>query len=375
MSKSGGSSKSTTNTVAEPWKGVQPFMTQGYQELAGLYGTPSFDRKGNLADWQYNGQGPQYYPGQTIVNPNGLENYGQELQLGNLGAANWISSMSNAGLQSLFQAPGQTNRGLDYAKGGAENLLGYATGGTARGGEFGALGAMQDLMKAGDPSTNPYFQSAMASAMRPVTEQFQEQVLPSIRRGAVGAGQAGGSRQGIAEGIAARGYTDTMGDIAANMGNQAYGQGLQALQAAGGIGQGLLGMGLNAAGTASGLGQGIYDSGLTAAGRGAALAPQVQGMNFVPGQVAEGIGQQRTADQQSQVDADMARWNYNQQLPYSMMSDYLTMLQGAPGGTTASTMASPQTGSLLGRIGGGALAGYGMGGGYGALAGGLLGLF
>lgn len=415
MSGGGGGSKSTTTVQkADPWSGVQDDLRAGYNSLASLYGRPDFNKKGEITGFAL-GPGPQYYPNQTVVNPNALEGAGQDWQLQSLYGATDMANRAQSGIGGLFGAQGQTQGGLGgayqgmnsllnaanqtqgglgLAQAGAGNLLGYAQSHNARAGEAGAVAGMQGLLQAGDPSNNPYFQNALSSALRPVQQQFSEQIMPAIRRGAVGAGQAGGSRQGIAEGIAGRGALDTMGDIATNMGNQAYGQGLQAMQAGAGIGQGLLGMGLESAGQAANIGQGIYgqglgaagtagslgsnlfDTGLTSAGRAAALAPQVQQMGLMPGQTAERIGQQRTADQQAQVDADMARWNYGQQLPYSQMSDYLQLLQGAQGGTTASSMSAPQTGSMFGRIGGGALAGYGMTGNpWGALAGGMLGLF
>ncbi|HKX56978.1 MAG TPA: hypothetical protein VJN01_12785, partial [Xanthomonadales bacterium] len=79
----------------------------------------------------------------------------------------------------------------------------------------------------------------------------------------------------------------------------------------------------------------------------------------------------------------MARWNFQQQLPYSMLSDYMSLLAGAPGGTTASTMYGGQQTSnpLMGALGGassGAAVGsmFGpWGTGIGAIGGGLLGLF
>lgn len=62
----------------------------------------------------------------------------------------------------------------------------------------------------------------LANANRRLGEQFNEQVLPGIRGGAMAAGQYGGSRQGVAEGLAARGLGYAMGDMAANMYNNAF---------------------------------------------------------------------------------------------------------------------------------------------------------
>ena len=470
----GGSSGGSSTTVqkTEPWSGVKDYLTTGYNSLANLYGDVQRNNKGTLTQFNFDpSQGPQYYPGQSIVNPSGWEGWGQDLQknwaLGNalpmaqgaqgginnlLGAsgatqgmlpyaANAVNEMQGAGKSMQDTGFGQANTAYNQLMGGGDYMqragvgnymqgagaLGNTAGALVGRGEviqdkgfnWGAMPAMQQLLAAGDPSSNPYFQQAVQSAIRPVTQQFQEQVMPGIKSGAIGAGQMGSSRQGVAEGIASRGYMDTVGDITANMGNSAYAQGLQAMQAAGGLGsqlaglggsqigqgaglqgqlaglgsqfagqglgamgqagqlgQNMLGTGVGAIGASGSLAGDLYGTGMESAARGAALAPGVQQMGFLPGQTIEGIGQQLTADQQAQTDADMARWNYQQNLPFMMMSDYLGMLNGAQGGQTYGSMQSPQTGSMLGRAGGGALAGYGMTGSpYGALAGGLLGLF
>ena len=97
---------------------------------------------------------------------------------------------------------------LDYAKSPAlNNLINTTTGG------------FNKLMQ---PGQNPMLTNAINSAIRPITQNFKENVLSGVTDGAVSAGQHGGSRQGIAEGIAARGYLDTVGDVATNIAYQDY---------------------------------------------------------------------------------------------------------------------------------------------------------
>lgn len=81
--------------------------------------------------------------------------------------------------------------------------------------------AMSDAMFA---ESNPYLQSAIGAATRPLIEQFGESggALQGIRNGAQAAGGYGGSRQGIAEGIAAKGLVNKVGDISLTMANQNY---------------------------------------------------------------------------------------------------------------------------------------------------------
>lgn len=76
--------------------------------------------------------------------------------------------------------------------------------------------------------SNPYLRSSINAAIRPLREEMVNPggVLSQIRRGATDAGQYGGSRQGIAEGIAVGKYLQSVGDTAAKMASEGYGRGL-----------------------------------------------------------------------------------------------------------------------------------------------------
>lgn len=69
---------------------------------------------------------------------------------------------------------------------------------------------------------------------------LNENIMPSLRTGAVQAGQTGSSRQGIAEGIAARGAMEETARGQNNLLANAENQRLQAMQAAGQMGGNLL---------------------------------------------------------------------------------------------------------------------------------------
>lgn len=482
---SGGGGSSTTVQKADPWTGVQPYLTQGYQQLSQLYG----------------GSGPQYYPGATTVAPHWMEQAGidaqnqatpQINQLGQYGAQNNINMMNTTnqaagtgynaaqmGIDGMLGIAQQGASGNAMANNASSALAGYGTGGALSAGTAGTAGAINNLgatsnltgsgaataqnaanyltnfaggpdlgvggqasadavrglIAAGDPSTNQYVSNAIDSAIRPVTQQFQEQVMPAIKSGAIDAGQMGSSRQGIAEGIAARGYQDTVGDISSNMMNSAYNQGLSAMQAGGQLGQSMvgqaLGAGLNAgqlgqnmlnsgiaaAGTSGSLGQGMVNSALGALGQSGSLGAQLGGQAgslysgiagagnsmlgtgitgmgqasalnqgaqqglLTGGQVQQQLGQGMTADAQAQRDAEVNRWNYNQNLPYTMIQDYLAALNGAQGGQTTSQQSGGSSNRLTGALGGaatGAALGSvvpGLGTGIGAGVGALYGLF
>ena len=80
-----------------------------------------------------------------------------------------------------------------------------------------------------DINSNPYLQDAITAATRAIDAKYLDPngVLANIRSGALQAGQYGGTRQGLGEGIAATNYLREVGDVAAKMNNDAYQQGQQ----------------------------------------------------------------------------------------------------------------------------------------------------
>lgn len=201
--------------------------------------------------------------------------YSQAQTLTNQQAPQYYSGNLVAGMTPEQQTGRQMATG--FAQGGAQDVYNQASG------------AWGDALTA-DPTGNPYFQGAVTAATRPVMQQLTEQMLPSIQSEAIGAGQMGSSRQGIAEGIAMRGAMDQIGDITSQMGNQAYMAGL--------------------------------DSRMNALG----MAPQIQNLGFAPADAMRQIGAEEQALQQAQIDADKERYMYNQQSPYTQLQQYAQVL-------------------------------------------------
>lgn len=160
----------------------------------------------------------------------------------------------------------------------------------------GAQNALNTAFNAADVNNNPYLASAAQAAARPLTQNLTENILPQIRSGAGQAGQYGSSRQGIAEGIAARGTQQAIGDQTANMYSQAYGQGLNTMM-----------------------------NGISQAGN-------VANLGLMPSQIMQGIGQQR------------------HQQPMQNLQQYMQTVGGNYGGTQTTPTGSP----LPALIGGGA---------------------
>ena len=86
------------------------------------------------------------------------------------------------------------------------------------------------LGRAINVDSNPQLQQAIMAAQRPLVQQFASAGGPmsTIRSNAASTGNVGGSRQGIAEGLAMQGLQQQMGDISSKMSSDAYYKGLDA---------------------------------------------------------------------------------------------------------------------------------------------------
>lgn len=263
---SGGGGSSTTVQKADPWSGIQPYLKDVYGEAQNLY----------------RGFTPSMYPGQMYAPQNQLQQQSQQ-QL----------------LNSIPQMQDMTNSAYQSAMFGLGPAL-YA-------------------------ESNPYLQSYMQAAIRPVSSQLLNQTLPAIRSGATNAGQYGSSRQGIAEGLAIQGATRTAADIASQMASEGYTQGLRQMNIA------------------------------------QAFLPQVMQMTQMPGEILGYVGGQQRAEGQRAIDEAVGRHEYEMGLPYSKLSEYVATLSGFPVGqfgTSTSTTDANQSGGnpLLGLAGNGLMA-------------------
>lgn len=169
-------------------------------------------------------------------------------------------------------------------------------------------------------NSNPYLQSAMDAATKPLINQFQDSggVLSSIRDGAVSAGGYGGSRQGIAEGLAASRLNDTIANTRASMANTNYQNGLQTMQDS-----------IKNTGMLSLLGQ-------------------------LPGQIMTGIGAQNEGYAQAQENYNAASRDYAQNSQWAPLQNLANIIYGGSNGTTTSKGTAPtpdNTGQILGGLG------------------------
>lgn len=223
---------------------------------------------------QFGQNPPKLFPGSTIAPQNQLQTTAQQMMLQTAGSA--LPTVAGAGGEAAQRLLGgqlfssaTPQVGQTLAAGGPQvaedprvsQTIGQLINGTSGGTNFQDLGqslvsmlspqgqltpeqarmltqrsdptinAAQNFLLGPvmSPETNPALRSAIDAAVRPLSEQFTQTVLPNIRQGAITAGQFGGSRQGVAEDAASRDFLRQVGDTSASLSNEAFKANLGAL--------------------------------------------------------------------------------------------------------------------------------------------------
>lgn len=265
MSFGGGNQKVKTTT--EPWSGVQPFLKSAYRD----------------AEDAYQQGAPQYYGGNTVAP---------------------MSGYTKGALDSMAQRAQQGSPLVQAAQGQLTNTLS---------GQY---------LDAG----NPYFQNAVNAAIRPVTQQYNDVIMPGLNSDFAMAGRYGSGSHQLASADTSNQYMNTIGDISSQMAYQNYGDERQR---------------------------------------------QIQGMLFAPelanqdyrdismlGQAGAGYDRYN----QALIDADKAKWDYGQTADMQHIANYLGLLNDNP--YSASTSTQPGPNAVTGTLGG-ALTGAGIGSAFG----------
>lgn len=166
------------------------------------------------------------------------------------------------------------------------------------------------------PESNPALTGHINAAVRPITEQLTQNILPNIRNTAESTGNFGSSRQGIAEGLASQGASRAVGDTTSRIASQAYGQGLDAFT------------------------------------KNLQLAPQTAALQTIPALTTSGVGDVRQALAQQMLGEQTQRFNWEQMLPLLMARELTGIGAAIPGGTSTTTATTAQPNKLMGGLGG-----------------------
>lgn len=257
----------------------------------------------------------------------------------------------NAGLSGMVY-PGATVAPQSANETLANSMLKEQATGSLTNSANSALGGLDFLTsgRALDPNTNPALRGTIDAAVRPLTEQFSQAIMPEIRGDMILSGGYGSNRQGIETANAAQNLERQIGDTSSAIAFQGY------------------------------------NAGLDAQSRALAFAPGVMQGAQLPGQTVSAIGTQERSFDQSLINDEMQRY-YNQEFfPLMIAQQIAGTMFGYPGGSTQSMVSGAgggggggAAGALGGAVGGAAigtsLAGPGWGTAGGAALGGLLGLF
>lgn len=219
-----------------------------------------------------------------------------------------------------------------------------------------SLGQVGQTAAGGFLNANPYQQAMMEAATRPLTQQFSQAVLPGISSLYSRSGRLGSGAMERALGTATEAFGRSLGDITANIAGTQYQQ-ERGLQQQAQLQQAQL----------------------------AGFAPQFYSQQFLPAQTLAQVGAQQEAIAAQPLQEQLARYQFQQQLPYQQLQGFLSSVYGTPLGsygsqTTNAPMYQNRGAGILGGALAGGLGGYALGqafpsigGGFGAAGGAALG--
>ena len=267
MSK--GSGSNTTTQKADPWAGQQPYLLDLYAKAQGL---PT----------------QQFFPGQTYATPSDLTFQAEQLaEQAALGPQSTIAGSIVPSIQEQLMSPAQR-------------------------------------------FSDPLLQESLRAGLRPI-EESTSRLLQQARRGATGAGQLGGTRQGILEAEVLKDMLTKQSDVASRLYGDVYGDALKS--------------------------QAVAMQNI----------PTIMSGLQAPAQTLQQLGNIRTARAQLPIDEAMQRYSFNQNANLANLQNYANLIGNPIPGMQTTTQPGARSNPLLGLLG--AAGGFMIGGPSGAAAG------
>lgn len=398
MGKSSGSQKVTNNTIAEPPAFQKPFLEYGMNEAKNLYtGTspivgyttnqvlnPAYQSPTAAAKgWgKFKAEGvpqaqPQYITQQTPIygeNQVGgkLEYYGgplvagftpeQEQAWGLL--KNYVNGDNSLQSQANNALSGMLNSGPSELVKQGQGYLGDVMGGKYLPADTFEKSAYAMSPFDYNPESNPFYGRIVDRAMGAANSNASQ----------VGA-------YGSSDWLNLRG--NTAKDLYANQYNTERNWYEQALAQNKGLYENRWNSERGNQQQAAGMVPAMDAAGWAQKNAGLSLMPSINNMNLQNYSAIENIGLQRQQNQQREIDAAKAKWDWEQMEPWKRLEMYQNAINGNMGQSTSSTSTQPVsspnpiTGGIGGALAGATLAGASKGaitGPWGAAIGGGLGL-
>ena len=168
-------------------------------------------------------------------------------------------------------------------------------------GYLSSLGQLGQTAAGGFLQGNPYQQAMIAAATRPITQQFNEQVLPGVASLYSRAGRYGSGAMERALGGATEAYGRALGDVSSTIAGQDYAR-ERGLQQQAQFGTATL----------------------------AQAAPSFYQQQFLPSQTLAQVGSAREGIAAQPLQEQMARFSFGQQQPIQSLMSYLSSVYGTP---------------------------------------------
>lgn len=306
-----GSSKTKSTQVTDmgPWQPQQDYLKQGFSEAQSLYN-----------------DGPAaYYPGQTYTN---------------------MDPNTQAGLQAQIGIANDGNPVVNNAAGYVANTLGgYSDNPYAPLLTTGARGMAQTASGA-YLNSNPYLDATYSSAANRLKTDFSESVMPELAAQFGSGGMAGSTAHELMAGKAGSGLMSSLSDLAANI----YGSNYQSERDRQVAAQ----QGLTTAGTS------LYGTGVGERVSAAQMAPDIRTAQYGDAAKLQEAGAAYTDQANKALEADINRWNYEQNKDQAALQDYMSMISGNYGQSGTTTTTSKTSGNPVATVLGGVTAGLGL---------------
>ncbi len=324
-----------TTTKTEPWDGAKPYILKYLDQADKLYD------QGN----------PDYYPGQTYADQSKATLDAQKMTeqtarkgtdlFGNANnVANGVmsgSAFSNQPNQTLSQGQNFTNAAFGLQQSQANALAGQNNP---------AMDMLQKTANGDFLNSNPYLEQAITNANAPLLQQFKTQISPGLDSKAALAGRTGSGAASFmrndAEGTLANAMAKNASDIAyQNYGNERtnqlnaqnsignfyntdVGNQISANQALAGTSGQQQGQRVDAASSQFQNQNAQANTQLQAAG----MAEYLRGLDYYDADKLTGVGAQKDAWNNMVKQADIAKWDYQQNQPFNNIANMINLANG-----------------------------------------------
>lgn len=329
---------SETRTTNEPWKGAQPYLKQGFQFGGDL-----------LKQTQ---QSPQAYAGPRVAGFSDPSQMGLDATVATAMQGSPLTGSSIGAANNIASNLGITNPMLNATQ-GANAVATGQIGANAAGTNLAGIASGQNLGQ-----MNPALQQAIEGQM--------SSAMDKIKASASATGRYGSSNMGARAGQA-------LGSIGVNAAAQNYeNEANRMLQA----NQMLSGEQLANIGNMTNAGMNLanmFGEGQTRALQAGGLAPALNEMRYSDANALMRAGSAYDTQQQQALDAMRAQYEENRDIPWQRFQQFGNTIGGVASPYGTQTQSQPGQSPISSAIGG-AMAGGGMFGPIGALAGGGLGL-